>query len=333
MSVIKLLSSVDQKNVTPKNPIAIQERLMLIIKIARPRTWMFAVISYLFAYLEGESPKIWQITIGIVIFSILTGATNILNAYTDMQEDEINNPIRIKWIHTLGTNSLLKSSILIYSSVILMSLPFGVMFTTIIIIAVVDSISYSAPPIRLKRHPATALLAFSGAVGLPFLAGLAATSRLNLFNPWFLLFTLFMLTYGTIKNVPDFRGDQMAGLKTTATVFKSFKQAIKVNLVLLLAPYVLLIFFIGIGTLNKIYLLNVCLILFPIYWLYVNLQTSKRERLEKIHTKGFIYAISFYLFNFILNHFSSTSIALTASMMITIYIISKFRIDSRIPQH
>lgn len=314
----------------PRLNISTLDKLLLTVKIARPRTWMFAVVSYLYAYLESNSPIMWQVAVGIVIFSVLTGATNMINAYTDMPEDQINNPIRLKWINQLGVRNLIRSTFIVYSSVILLSLPFGPVFTLVVIVAVFDSIFYSLPPIRFKRHPVTALISFSGAVGLPFFAGLVASNRLNLIDPWFILFTLFMLTYGTIKNVPDFLGDQLAGLKTTVTAFEDFKEAVKVSSMLLILPYLLLVFFVGMGILSKMYLLNILLMAFPVYWAYRNLRTNNREGLEKLHTQGFIYAISFYLFNFILSQSSPVSLVITFSVMLTIFMLTNLRIDSRI---
>jgi 4-hydroxybenzoate polyprenyltransferase len=209
-------------------------------------------------------------------------------------------------------------------------LPFGLVFTLIVIIAVFDSIFYSLPPLRFKRHPVTALIAFSGAVGLSFLAGLAATNRLSQIDPWFILFTVFMMTYGTVKNVPDFLGDHLNGLKTTVTAFKDLKRAVRISTILLLLPYFLLILLIGTGILSKVYLLNIPLMAFPVYWAYRNFRAVNREDQERLHTQGFIYAVSFYLFNLILSQPSPVSLAITFSVLLAIFLLTKLRVDSRI---
>lgn len=304
-------------------------KLVLILRLARPRTWMFAVISYVFAYLNGSSQIPWQLVAGATLFSILTGATNMINAHTDIEEDRTNNPMRITWIERLGVKNLINVIIATYSIVLFLSLPFGPIFTSIVIIAIFDSVLYSLPPIRFKRHPITALIAFSGAIGLPYLAGLAAINELNLTDPWFILFTIFMLAYGTVKNVPDYLGDQIAGLKTTITAFSDFKKAMKVNTALLLSPYFLIVFLVGAGILSKLYLLNMVLMIFPIYWAFRNLRTNNRSELEKFHTYGFVYAISFFLFNLVLRFPSLTSMGIVLFVTSTISLTRKLNIDSR----
>ena len=74
---------------------SLAESALLMTKLSRPRTWMFAIISYMFAYLSGVAYDVTELMIGIGIFALLTGATNMINAYTDMEEDRVNNPIRI----------------------------------------------------------------------------------------------------------------------------------------------------------------------------------------------------------------------------------------------
>jgi len=308
---------------------SITEKVLLIIKLARPRTWMFAIMSYLFAYLEGRSLVMWQIALGVAIFSLLTGATNMINAYTDMSEDAVNNPFRTTWIRRLGVRNLVLSIVITYSLAMMLSLPFGLPFTSVIMISIFDSIFYSLPPIRFKNHPVTALLAFSGAVGLPFLAGLTVINKLSLINPYFIIFTLFMLTYGSVKNIPDFLGDQSAGLRTTATIFKDFRKAVKASAIILLSPYLLLLLFIGIGIMDRLYLLNVPFMAFPLYWAYRNLKTDGREVMEKLHTYGFIYAVSFFLFNLLLTYPSFISITITMFVLSIILLMTKLNIDSR----
>jgi len=310
------------------NP-SIAGKLILILKIARPRTWMFANISYLFAGLQGNRVVLWQLGLGIVIFSLLTGATNMINAYTDIEEDRINNFFRVKWLTQIGSYNLIKATVIAYLSVIVLSLILGPSFTLIVVLAVLDSIFYSLPPLRFKKHPIISLLSFSGAVGFPFLAGLAIINKIDLYNPVFILLTLFMMTYGTVKNIPDFIGDKLVGLKTSATIFKNQKSAIIASTVLLTIPYLSLIVFIGLNILDKIYAFSIPLIVFPFCWAYVNLKTEKREMSERLHTYGFMYAIFFLLYTFLLTYPSITSLTITVIIPLTLFLITKFSIDSR----
>jgi 4-hydroxybenzoate polyprenyltransferase len=291
---------------------------------------MFAIISYLFAYLNGITHNTNELLLGIGIFALLTGATNMINAYTDIEEDRVNNPIRIVWIRQLGLQNLLISTIATYLTVFCFSFLLGFNFAFVITIAIFDSIFYSLPPLRFKQHPVTALLAFSGAVSFPFLAGIVvAYDMIDITNPFFLLFSLFMFAYGTVKNIPDYIGDKIAGLKTTTTAFESYRMAVLVSTTILLTPYALLGHLVLSGTIATLYLLNLPLMIFPLYWGYSNLRTTKREISEKIHTYGFIYAISFLLFNLILTHPTVYSMTIAICVYSIIYFINKYEIDSR----
>jgi len=308
---------------------SLHEKIVLLLRIARPRTWLFAIVSFLFAYLEGGNPVGWQMLLGTIVFALGTGATNMINAYTDMAEDSVNNPFRLDWIRRYGTARLIRATLAAYCLVALLALPLGLAFTSVVLLAVADSVFYSLPPVRLKKNPITALLAFSGAVGLPFLAGRAVVGSLRLLDPWFYLFTIFMLTYGTVKNVPDFLGDDLAGLKTTATAFKDFRKAVTASTMLLLAPYLLMILFIGTGLLDRIFLFDLCLLLVPLYWARENVRSNRREALEKLHTLGFLYALSFLLVNLILSYPTFTSVAITVSVSFVVLVVYKLNVDSR----
>jgi 4-hydroxybenzoate polyprenyltransferase len=291
---------------------------------------MFAIISFVFAYTSGPRYNTLEFLLGIGIFALLTGATNMINSYTDIEEDRVNNPIRIVYIEQLGLQNLAISIVAVYLTVIGLSFLLGFNFALIVTLAVFDSIFYSLPPLRFKQHPVTALLAFSGAVSLPFLAGIAVGSDIvDVTNPFFLLFSLFMFAYGTVKNIPDYIGDKIAGLKTTSTAFESYRKAVLVSTSILLTPYALLCYLVFTGSLDILYLLNLPLMTFPLYWCYSNLRTSEREKSEKIHTYGFIYAISFLLFNLIVTYSTVFSITFTISIFTLIYLISKYEIDSR----
>ncbi len=314
----------------PAQSASFTEKTLLTIKLARPRTWVFAIISFLTSYFSGTSYQIVEALLGISIFAILTGATNMINAYTDMEEDYVNNPFRLIWIQQLGLRNLITEILLAYSLVIGLSLLLGSLFTLITSIAILDSIFYSLPPLRFKKHPIVALIAFSGAVSLPFLAGLSlADGTLKLFNPLFLLFSTFMLTYGTVKNIPDYAGDKLAGLKTSTTIFKNYQKAIISSTLALMIPYVVLSFLLVTSALPISYVINFSFLAFPFYWGYTNLQTTKREIKEKIHTYGFLYAVSFLLLNMILTYPSLMSIVITIYVHTTLYLIDKYEIDSR----
>jgi len=166
-------------------------------------------------------------------------------------------------------------------------------------------------------------------VGLAFLSGVSIVGSINLFNPVFLLVTYFMLTYGTVKNLPDYFGDRKAGTRTTATIFRSINGAVWFSGILLFTPYVLLSALVATGLLTPIYLadMGMSVILAVIVVRMVRAKSS--QELEKTHTIGFFYAISFLLFTIVLASPTLASIIVIVSAYVWTLLVSRVNMDSR----
>ena len=319
----------DNKNRPPTSQaVKGLEKAVLAVKMGRPRTWTFAVVSYLFGYMSTSSPVLWQVALGCLIFALGTAATNLINAYTDVEEDSINLPLRVEMINRFGRRNLAKLVLVIYPIILLLSAPFGLTFLLIIGLAEFDSIGYSFPPLRFKKTPVAALLSFSGAIALSFVGGLIAAGSAIL-DPLLLLLGSFMFAYGTVKNIPDIQGDVKAGLKTTATLSASIRKTVRTSLLLLLVPYVALLGMIALSILSPVYLADFIFLPFLIYWARGNNETSDSAALESLHSFGFVYAVSFILFNMVITYPSIASLLISALSMSFIAIITKAGIDSR----
>src|SRR5256712_412000 len=178
--------------------------------------------------------------IGIAVASLVTAATNIVNAYADRKEDATNQPQRLFWLGQIGSRQITASLVVLYSSAGALALYLGPFFTLVLGLGIFNSIFYSLPPLRFKAKPLASLLSFSGALGLPFLGGLSVRGSLDLLNPMLWLLTWFMFTYGTVKNLPDYFGDLKAAIRTSATIFKNLGKAVPVRGSLISTPNILL---------------------------------------------------------------------------------------------
>lgn len=304
------------------------EKALLVVKLARPRTWTFAIVSYLFGYMATSTPITWQIILGVIIFAFGTAATNLINVYTDIEEDAINLPFRMEMVRKLGRRNLEYVLLSIYPLILILSAPFGLHFVLVVAFAELDSIAYSLPPLRFKRNPVTALIAFSGAVILPFIAGLVIAGS-SLLNPLLIFLGSFMFAYGTVKNIPDIMGDFRTGLKTTATFSVNLKRTVRLSAFLLLVPYIVLFSMVVLNMLSSVYLADVVFLPFVAYWTLRNNKASNLATLEQLHTFGFIYAVSFILFNLILTYPSQLSLGISTLILSFILIVTKAGMDSR----
>jgi len=260
----------------------------------------------------------------------VTAATNVVNAYADRKEDAVNQPRRVFWVEEIGYRGTLWSVIALYSLSFVISLFLGPLFMIVLAAGVFNSIFYSARPLRFKARPMLSLISFSGAVGLAFLSGVSIVSPINLLSPVFLLVTYFMLTYGTVKNLPDYSGDKKAGTRTSATIFSTMKGAVRFSGILLFTPYILLVSLVTLGFLSPIYLADLGLALILALIVAKMFKAKSSQELEKAHTIGFFYAISFILFTIVLASPTLASIVVMLSAYLWTLMVSRVSMDSRV---
>jgi 4-hydroxybenzoate polyprenyltransferase len=267
--------------------------------------------------------------LGLGVSALVTAATNIVNAYADRKEDTVNQPRRVFWLDQIGSSGAITTSILLYISAVTLGVFLGPLFLVILALGIFNSLFYSMPPFRFKARPLPSLISFSGAVGLAFLSGVSIQGSVNLLNPVFWLVTYFMLTYGTVKNLPDYTGDKKAGTRTSATIFHTIKNAVSFSSVLLITPYVLLLALVASGQLATIYLADLMMLAILAFILQGIRKAKTSEKLEHLHTFGFFYAISFLLFTLVLTSATLQSLAIIAGAYLWIFLVSRVNFDSR----
>src|SRR5713226_4562831 len=171
----------------------------ILFRLSGPRTWVFPSFSFILGYAVGGGGQLSQIGIGIAVASLVTAATNIVNAYADRKEDATNQPQRLFWLGQIGSRQIAASLVLLYSSAAALAIYLGPVFTLILGFGILNSIFYSLPPLRFKAKPLASLASFSGALGLPFLGGLRVIKKQKLLKQIIWLLTWFMFTYRTLK--------------------------------------------------------------------------------------------------------------------------------------
>jgi 4-hydroxybenzoate polyprenyltransferase len=340
--MVAVESVANRRNKNPYQPLAppelptfgtvpiIPHNLIVIFRLARPRTWAFPVLSFILGYTISGGGPLYPVLLGLGVASLVTASTNLVNAYADRREDAVNQPSRVFLVDRIGARGALAASLLFYGIAGALSIYLGPLFILVLAIGIFNSLFYSLPPLRFKAKPLASLVSFSGAVGLAFLSGYSINGSINLFNPVFLLATYFMLTYGTVKNLPDYSGDKRAGTRTSATIFADVRKAVLFTGVLLFTPYILLITLVETGLLSTIYLLDLGLAL--ILALIVNgmWKAKTPEGLEKAHTFGFFYAISFLAFTLVLSSPTLQSLTAVTGAFVWTLLVSQVKVDSRI---
>jgi len=302
----------------------------ILFRLSGPRTWIFPSFSFILGYAVGGGGQLSLTGIGIAVASLVTAATNIINAFADRKEDATNQPQRLFWLGQIGSRQITASLVILYSSAVALAVYLGPLFMLILGIGILNSIFYSLPPLRFKAKPFASLASFSGALGLPFLGGLGVGGSLDLLNPMLWLLTWFMFTYGTVKNLPDYFGDMKAGIRTSATLFKSVKRAVLFSCTLLSTPFIFLLALLSFGLLAPIYIADFALIPLLAFVITEMLKAKDTAGLEKAHTLGFFYAISFLLFTLVLTSPTVQSLVMVLVAFIWTLTVAKVSVHSRV---
>jgi 4-hydroxybenzoate polyprenyltransferase len=207
------------------------ERLRALVVLSRPRTWPASVLVFaLGAHFAGTSALTWRIVAAIVVTMLIVLAANVQNAYSDLEEDARNIPGRVYLLAQLGYDSLLRMTLVTTAAVVCLAALVSGRFLATAIISAIGLAEYSFPPVRAKARPALGVFVFSQAIGFPLLLGWYAASssppvRDRALVALWIFLTALWIAKGMFKNVPDFYGDAAAGLRTSATVFGSWRRA------------------------------------------------------------------------------------------------------------
>jgi len=301
-----------------------------VLSLLRPRTWVFATSTFLFAYLMAGEVVPWKALLGALICSLATGVTNLFNTYTDREEDAINQPVRARHLEEVGLRNVARFTVVLYVSVVLLSATLGSLFLALTLVAVLDSLLYSIPPFRVKRHWFTGMLSFTGVVCFSFLAGWSLGQPITMLPPVFLLASYFFFVYFSFKNIPDYIGDSKFGVKTLMTAQGGYRKGVWASFLVLSTPYGLLAALVLLGWLNATYL--ACFLFLPVlaYIGHATITAKDTARMERLHTYGFLYGVSFLMLVYFLAVPQPVSLVLIASVYGFLLLVMKIRVlDSR----
>lgn len=197
--------------------------LRLYWTFARPFTLIPPMIGIFSGSLIGYGAShrefpILHVALAVLAAAVLNAASNGLNQVCDLENDRINKPHRPL---PTGEMTLREAWVFIglaYVAAMVMVAVINWETFAIYLIAALATIAYSAPPIRLKRHPAGSNFIIALIRGeLLKVAGWAAVATvLESFEPWYIGFIYFVFLLGatTTKDFADIEGDRAAGCIT-----------------------------------------------------------------------------------------------------------------------
>lgn len=159
-----------------------------------------------------------HVALAVLAAAVLNSASNGLNQICDLENDRVNKPHRP--LPSAALTAREAWLFVVVSYVVALALVAAVNRQTLVIYAAaaVATMLYSAPPVRLKRHPVGSSFIIALVRGeLLKVAGWAAVATvLSSIEPWYLglVYFAFLLGATTTKDFADVEGDRAAGCIT-----------------------------------------------------------------------------------------------------------------------
>ena len=202
--------------------------LRLYWTLARPFTLVPPMVGIfsgsLIGYGASRAPfRMMHVALAVVAAAVLNAASNGLNQICDLQNDRINKPHRPLPSGKMTVAEAWTFVVVTYIAALAMAAAVNRETLAIYLTAAVATVAYSAPPVRLKRHPVGSNLIIALIRGaLVKVAGWAAVSTvLASIEPWYIGFIYFVFLLGatTTKDFADIEGDRVAGCITLPVRF------------------------------------------------------------------------------------------------------------------
>ena len=197
--------------------------LKLYWTFARPFTLVPPMIGIFSGSLIGYGAShvtfpVFHVALAALAAAVLNAASNGLNQICDLENDRINKPhrplpsgqmtLRAAWSFVVATYVVALAMVALVNRETF----------AIYVVAALSTVAYSAPPVRLKRHPVGSNLIIALIRGwLLKVAGWAAVATvLTSIEPWYIGFIYFVFLLGatTTKDFADIEGDRAAGCIT-----------------------------------------------------------------------------------------------------------------------
>jgi chlorophyll/bacteriochlorophyll a synthase len=198
-------------------------KLRLYWTFARPFTLVPPMIGILsgsiIGYGASRAPfRVVNVALAVVAAAVLNAASNGLNQICDLANDRVNKPHRPLPSGRMTSGEAWGFVAITYVAALAMAAAVNRQTFAIYLIAALSTVAYSAPPVRLKRHPVGSNLIIALIRGaLLKVAGWAAIATvLDSIEPWYIgsIYFVFLLGATTTKDFADIEGDRAAGCIT-----------------------------------------------------------------------------------------------------------------------
>jgi 4-hydroxybenzoate polyprenyltransferase len=277
-------------------------KLRLYVELARPFTLLAPALGMVSGALTaiGAPPHaVWSwatvrpILYGAAMAAIFNAGSNALNQIYDLEIDRMNKGKRPLPSGRMTIAEAWRFTIVAYALTLLLAwmvAPEGRHECFwIVLVAVVATYIYSAPPLRTKQHGIWANITIAIPRGVLLkVAGWSAAKSVMGLEPWFIggIFGLFLLGASTTKDFADIEGDRLGGCETLPILYGVKRAAWMISPSFIL-PFLLINVgaYTGILTGHTLYLhiLGAVMTLYGAYVLYLMLRRPEELATEENH--------------------------------------------------
>lgn len=264
------------------------KRLRLYWNFARPFTLVPPMIGIfsgsLIGYGASRAPfHLVRVALAVAAAAVLNAASNGLNQIYDLANDRVNKPHRPLPSKAMTLAEAWTFTAVSYGAALGMVAAVNRQTFVIYLIAALATVAYSAPPIRLKRHPLGSNLIIALIRGALLKVGgwAAVATVLDSIEPWYIGFIYFVFLLGatTTKDFADIEGDRAAGCITLPVRFGAAWSARVISPSFLL-PWLLMALGSGLGVLSgnptAIIALSVIMLVWGSYVIYLMNKDPRR---------------------------------------------------------
>lgn len=181
--------------------------------------WNFLLIGSFLA--RGRGSFSTDILLGVVLYTCVMGGVYILNQIMDRETDKVNKKLFLISEGYIPLRHAYVEMFLLWIFAVLLSLQFGMLFVSAVVISIILGIFYSTPPIKLKGKPILDTLANGVGYGMVNLAIgwlLVSVYEVTMFYRFF-PYVLSISAVFVNTTIVDLEGDRQAGEYTTAVLF------------------------------------------------------------------------------------------------------------------
>lgn len=199
-------------------------KLSILVSASRPFSWVNTAFPFAASYLLAGGAFSWQLAIGVLFFLLpfnllMYGVNDVYDYESDIRNPRKGGVEGAKIPKPLHRFVLMAAGLICLPFVLYLIPISSPLALAVLIVLLIDTIAYSAPPLRLKERPIfdsiSSSLHFTG----PAIFGMLLAGYNPVLTPGLIGLFVWGLASHAFGAIQDIKPDREAGIASIATVF------------------------------------------------------------------------------------------------------------------